>query len=171
MPNLNSVHLIGNLTETPQIRHVPNGDPVTDLRMAINRSWVDQTGRRKEETTYVDVTAWGRLAEVASCSLVKGSCIFVDGYLKLESWESNGERRSKIKVVANAIQFLDRKTETNVRPIDATRSRGLRPAPSQGGGSNQVRPPFANMESFGPPPTRLVTRPRSASEADDDLPF
>jgi single-strand DNA-binding protein len=82
MPNLNSVHLMGNLTRDPEVRHTPKGTAVCDISLAINRLLPDDgSGERREEVTYVDVTLWGKTAENAGQYLAKGRSVFVDGRL------------------------------------------------------------------------------------------
>jgi single-strand DNA-binding protein len=103
MPNLNSVHLMGNLTRDPEVRYTPKGTAVCDISIAINRILPaeQEGGERREEVTYVDVTLWGRTAENAGQYLAKGRNVFVDGRLALETWEDkqSGQKRSSITVV------------------------------------------------------------------------
>ncbi len=109
MANLNRVFIIGNLTKAPELRYTPGGAAVADLRMAINSSFINKAGEKTNEVCYVDVVTWGRQAETASEYLSKGSPIFVEGRLQLDSWETaNGEKRSKLRIRANRIQFLGR---------------------------------------------------------------
>ena len=113
MANLNSVHLIGNLTRDPEVRYTPKGTAVCDISIAINRVLPPEQegGERREEVTYVDVTLWGRTAENAGKYLTKERSVFVDGRLALETWEDkqSGQKRSKLKVVAESLQFLPSK--------------------------------------------------------------
>ena len=109
MANLNKVLLMGNLTRDPQVRYTPGGTAVAELGVAVNRSWFDkQTNSRKEEVTYVDVTLWGREAEVAGEYLAKGRQIFIEGRLQLDSWDDKqtGQKRSKLKVVCEHMQMI-----------------------------------------------------------------
>ncbi len=104
---LNRVFLIGNLTRDPELRYTPNNTAVADMGLAVNRTYRDQSGETQEDTTFVDITAWGRQAENCSQYLAKGSPVFVEGRLTFESWENNeGQRRSKLKVTAQRIDFL-----------------------------------------------------------------
>lgn len=107
MANLNRVLLIGRLTRTPELRYTPGGTPVTDLGLALNRSYTSQSGERREETCFIDVVVWGRQAENCHKYLSKGRQVFVEGRLKMDVWEKDGQRRSKIQVVADNVQFLD----------------------------------------------------------------
>ena len=112
MASFNKVIVMGNLTRDVELRHIPSGTAVADISVAINDrrkvgdEWVD-------ETTFVDVTLWGRTAEVAAEYLSKGSPVFVEGKLKQESWEDkeSGQKRSKIKIVADRMQLVGSKSD------------------------------------------------------------
>src|ERR1700733_297690 len=108
MANLNKVFLIGNITRDPELRYTPNGSAVTDLRLAVNRMYTTKEGERREEVTFIDVTVWNRQAENCCQYLKKGRPVHVEGYLKLDSWDdkATGEKRSKLKVEAERVQFL-----------------------------------------------------------------
>ncbi len=108
MPNLNKVQLMGNLTRDPEVRYTPKGTAVTDISLAINRSYTGDDGQRHEETTFVDITFWGRQAEVIGEYLKKGRPLYVEGRLQLDSWEdkTTGQQRSRLKVVGENFQFL-----------------------------------------------------------------
>jgi single-strand DNA-binding protein len=110
MASLNKVMLIGNLTRDPELRYIPNGTPVADFGMAINREYTDREGEKHSETCFVDVVAWRKQAEICDQFLTKGSLVFVEGRLQLDTWETaQGERRSRHRVVAERVQFLDLK--------------------------------------------------------------
>ncbi len=107
--SFNKVILIGNLTRDPQVRYTPSGTAVSEIGMAVNRQWFDrQTNQRKEETTFVDVTLWGRQAEVAGEYLSKGRSVLIEGRLQLDQWDDRetGQKRSKLKVVGESMQML-----------------------------------------------------------------
>jgi single-strand DNA-binding protein len=110
MLNLNSVTLAGHLTRDPEVRVVNADRSVASFGIAINRRWKGQDGEFKEETTFVDCEAWGRTAEIIGQYLFKGSPAYLEGRLKLDSWEDkkDGQKRSKLKVVVDNIQFLGR---------------------------------------------------------------
>jgi single-strand DNA-binding protein len=108
MASLNRVFLAGNLTRDPEIRYISSGKAKAELGMAINRKYKTASGEDKEETCFVNVTAWGRQAELAGEYLKKGASVLVEGTLRFEQWESNGEKRSRHSVTADRIQFLDR---------------------------------------------------------------
>ena len=112
MANLNKVMLIGNLTADPEVRPTQSGVPLTELRLAVNRVLSGRNdGERREETTFLDITCWNRTAEFAAQYLCKGRCVFVEGRLQQDTWEDKqtGQRRSRIRVVAENLQPLDRR--------------------------------------------------------------
>jgi single-strand DNA-binding protein len=108
MSTLNKVLLIGNLTSDPEIRHTKSGKAVAQFRLAVNRRHSGADGERKEETTFLDVTAWDRLAELSEQFLNKGRSILIEGRLNQENWKDKqtGQNRSKIGVVAERLEFL-----------------------------------------------------------------
>jgi len=108
MANLNRVFLAGNLTRDPEVRYIPSGKAVADLHMAINRKYKTATGENKEDTCFVGVVVWGRQAETAGEYLKKGSGVLIEGSLRYDQWETNGEKRNRLRVNADRIQFLDR---------------------------------------------------------------
>ncbi len=109
MANLNKVMLIGNLTRDPDVKMLPSQTMVCDIGLAINRRWTGQDGIRKEETTFVDCSGFGKTAELISKYVKKGDPIFIDGRLKLDQWEAqDGTKRSKMRVVIENFQFLSR---------------------------------------------------------------
>lgn len=109
MGNFNKVILLGNLTRDPELRYTPKGTAVVKLGMAINRTWKDDTGASKEEVTFVDVDAFGRQAEVLAQYIRKGRPLFVEGRLRLDSWDDKqtGQKRTKLSVVLEGFQFVD----------------------------------------------------------------
>ncbi len=105
--NLNRVFLAGRLTRDPQLRYTPSGTAVADLGLAVNRSFTDASGQRRDETCFVDVVLWRKQAELTAKHLQKGSPIFIEGRLTFESWEGkDGQRRSRLKVVGENFQFM-----------------------------------------------------------------
>lgn len=102
----NRVILLGNLTRDPELRYTPSGMAVSDIGLAVNDRRKNPAGEWVEETTFVDVTLWGRTAEIAGEYLTKGSPCFIEGRLKLDSWETDGQKRSKLKVVCEKLQLL-----------------------------------------------------------------
>jgi len=108
MANLNKVLLLGNLTRDPELRHTPKGSAVADFGLAVNRKVQDGNGGWKDETTFVDVTVWGSSAENAHKYLNKGRGVFIEGRLQMDVWDdkTTGQKRTKLKVVADNLQFL-----------------------------------------------------------------
>lgn len=109
MASFNKVILVGNVTRDPEVRFTPGGTAVTDVGLAVNRFWMDKsTNERKEETTFIDVTLWGRTAEVAGEYLAKGRPCLIEGRLQLDQWDDKetGQKRSKLKVVGDTLQLL-----------------------------------------------------------------
>lgn len=108
MANLNKVMLIGNLTRDPEIKTTPKGTSIAELGMAINRKWKDDAGEPREEVTFVDVSFFGKTAEVLGKWLKKGAPLYVEGRLKLDQWEDSesGKTRSKLRVIGESFQFL-----------------------------------------------------------------
>jgi len=109
MPALNRVQLIGRLGKDPESKFTPTGKKVTHFSLAISNRWKSKEGDAKEYTEWVNVEAWGRLGEVCQEYLKKGSLVFVEGRLKTDKYEDKGENRYFTKVVALAMQMLDRK--------------------------------------------------------------
>jgi single-strand DNA-binding protein len=118
MASLNKVFLAGNLTRDPELRYTPGGTAVAQFGLAVNRKFKNREGQIQEEATFVDVEVWGRQAETASEYLGRGSPVLVEGRLKLDSWESKqtGEKRSKLRVVGERIQFLGSRKEGGKSP-------------------------------------------------------
>lgn len=150
MASFNKVILLGNLTRDPEVRYTPKGTAVTDLGLAVNRTYTADNGEKREEVTFVDVTFWGRTAEVAGEYLKKGRPVFVEGRLQLDSWDDkqSGQKRTKLKVIGENMQMLG-----------APRGGG-------GGGGDEE-------SSGGSRPSRPAAPPKAApSEPDDDeIPF
>ncbi|MDQ8203655.1 single-stranded DNA-binding protein [Pelagicoccus sp. SDUM812003] len=108
MANFNRVILLGNLTRDPELRTTPRGTAVCQFGMAVNRTYrTSDSGETQEETTFVDLEAWGKQAEIISKYVTKGNPLFVEGRLKFDSWESKeGEKRSKLKVIVENMQLM-----------------------------------------------------------------
>ena len=106
MASYNRVILVGNLTRDPELRYIPSGTAVTEIGMAISDRRKDQSGNWIEETTFIDVTLWARTAEVVCEYLSKGSSVLIEGRLKFETWEKDGQKRSKLKVIGERMQML-----------------------------------------------------------------
>jgi len=114
MASFNKVILLGNLTRDPQVKYTPSGTAVAEVGLAVNRFWFDkQSNSRREETTFVDVTLWGREAEVAGEYLAKGRPVLIEGRLQLDTWDDKqtGQKRSKLRVVGERMQLLGSRGE------------------------------------------------------------
>ena len=105
--SLNQVIVMGNLTRDPELRQTPTGQTVTNFSLALNRSYKDQSGEWQEVTDYIDIVCWGPLAERVSQYMSKGRRCLVQGRLQSRSWEQEGQKRSKVEVLANDVTFLD----------------------------------------------------------------
>lgn len=138
---INRVLLGGNLTRDPQVRFITDKKAVADFGLAINHRYKGSDGEMKEEATFVDVEAWGRTAELVGQYLTKGRACFIEGRLKLDSWEDkDGQKRSKLKVVADSVQFLDsgKQQATAETPAPALK----KPIPSIRDNADAFSPPF-----------------------------
>ncbi len=107
MASMNKVFLMGHLTRDPEVRYIPSGAAVADMRLAVNRRYKTQQGEDKEETCFVNVSAWGRTAETCGQYLSKGSQVLVEGRLRYDEWEKEGQKQSRLSVVAERVQFMD----------------------------------------------------------------
>lgn len=154
MANLNKVMLIGNLTRDPEVKYLPKGGPVAEFGLAINRSYTLDNGERREETTFVDIVMYNKLAEIVEKYLKKGRSVYVEGRLKLDTWDDKqtGQKRSKMRIVGEVMQML-----------------GGRDAASGGGGSEASY--AGDYEETGRSPQRPPSRPPSRPSApiDPDL--
>src|SRR6266403_99022 len=108
MASFNKVILLGNLTRDPEVRYTPKGSAVCDLGIAVTRVYTTDSGEKREEATFVDVTFWGRTAEVAGEYLKKGRPVFIEGRLQLDTWDDkqSGQKRSRLKVIGETMQML-----------------------------------------------------------------
>ena len=130
--------LIGNLTREPEVRYTAKGTAVCDIGMAINRYRTGDNGERSEETTYVDVTLWGRQAELAGQYLSKGRSVYIEGRLQLDQWtdKATGQNRSKLRVVGETMQFIggqDSQKQDNQRQQMEQMPQSQGAAPTPGG--------------------------------------
>jgi single-strand DNA-binding protein len=106
MASFNRVILMGNLTRDVELKHLPSGNTVAEVGLAVNDKRKNAQGEWVEEVTFVDVTLWGRTAEIASEYLSKGSPIFIEGRLKLDTWEKDGKKNYKLRVVAENMRMV-----------------------------------------------------------------
>jgi single-strand DNA-binding protein len=105
MASYNRVILVGNLTRDPELRYIPSGTAVSDIGLAVNDR-VKRGDQWVEEPVFVDITLWGRQAEIANEYLSKGSSVLIEGRLKLDRWEKDGQKHSKLKVIGERMQML-----------------------------------------------------------------
>ena len=136
MANLNRVFLIGNLTRDPDLRVTPKGTAVCQFGLAVNRQFKNEAGQVEDEATFVDIEAWGRQGETIAKYVTKGRPIFVEGRLKLDSWDdkTSGQKRSKLKIVLENFQFLGSGRSENAAPAAPTSGPGGKtaaPAPRE----------------------------------------
>jgi single-strand DNA-binding protein len=155
MANFNRVILMGNITRDIELKYLQSGMAVTEIGLATQHRYKNQSGEWIEEPIFVDVTLWGRTAEIVSEYLTKGSPIFIEGRLKYETWETDGQKRSKLKVVGERIQFIG--------------GRGDRSSGAGGGGGH-------NESEFSEPATVSagssgVRSDRAFEPPPDDIPF
>ncbi len=158
MASFNRVILVGNLTRDPELRYTPKGTAVAEIGLAVNRVWTNEAGEKKEEVTFVDVDMFGRTAENVGQYMRKGSPILIEGRLKLDQWDDKqtGQKRSRLKVVADIVQFL------GAARGDSGGARGAEGAAESTPRSRPATPPAAGNAPAapdGPPPE------------EDDVPF
>ncbi len=109
--SVNQVILMGNLTRDPEVRQTPSGQSVCSFSLALNRAYKDQSGDWQEATDFIDVVAWGPLGERVAQYVTKGRRVLVQGRLQSRAWEQEGQKRSKVEVLANDVTFLDGRGE------------------------------------------------------------
>ena len=181
MPNLNKVQLMGNITRDPEVRYTPKGTAVTDISLAINRSFNSDDGERREETTFVDITFWGRQAEVIGEYMKKGRPLYVEGRLQLDSWEdkTSGQQRSRLKVVGENFQFLGGRDDAGGGGGGGGcggQSRSAAQAPYSGGGGGGSNEEYHDSRGDSAPeaaPRQQSSPPQHSGpiDDDDDIPF
>lgn len=142
MANFNKVYLIGNLTRDPELRVTPKGTAICQFGLAVNRQFKDESGSVRDETTFVDIEAWGRQGETISKYCTKGRPLFVEGRLKFDQWEdkTSGQKRSKLKVVLEGFQFLGGRGEGEGQSGDYSASSPERNSPPVRGGGSPAAP-------------------------------
>jgi single-strand DNA-binding protein len=156
MASFNRVILLGNLTRDPELRYIPSGTAVTEIGLAVNDRRKAANGEWVEETTFVDITLWGRTAEIATEYLSKGSPVLIEGRLKYDSWQDkDGQKRSKLKVVGDRMQLLGGK--------------------GQGGGGGKTAPPRTAAQyddaEYGAPADFGEPSGAPSGSPEDDIPF
>jgi single-strand DNA-binding protein len=148
MASFNKVILVGNLTRDPEVRYTPKGTAVTDIGLAVNRVYTTDNNEKREEVTFIDVTLWGRTAEIAGEYLKKGRPCLIEGRLQMDTWDDKqtGQKRSKLKVIGEGLQLL-----------------GSRPS---GGGDSGGEDRQSARSTTAPP-----KGPKSAEPDEDEIPF
>lgn len=149
----NKVLLMGNLTRDPELRYTPKGTAVAKIGLAVNRQWKSESGEQKEEVSFIDIEAWGRQAEVIAQYMKKGSPLFVEGRLKLDSWEDKNTKQkvSKLKVVLEGFNFIG----------------GPREGGGGGGGGSRPMASASAAPASAPEPSE----PDMPPSEPDDVPF
>jgi single-strand DNA-binding protein len=176
MASFNKVILLGNVTRDPELRYVSNGTPVTEIGLAVNNRRKGPNGEWVDETTFVDVTFWSRDAEIAGEYVTKGSPLMIEGRLKLDTWEKDGKKNSKLRVVGEKLVLLGtRQGGPEAAPRPKRAGVGLSAAASADG------PDYAHGESHGEPHSEYDGSSRdsggrgqdtvSHAGSDDDIPF
>ncbi len=171
MANLNKVLLMGNLTRDPQLKYLPSQTPVVEFGVAVNRRWKGPNGEDREETTFVDCSAFAKTAEVINQYFTKGKPIFIEGRLKFDSWEDKqgGGKRSKLTVVIENFQFIGGR-EGGGAGGGGERGGGDRGASH---GSDDQRPPERSTPRGAPQGRPAPEAPFDDSQQfkDEDIPF
>ena len=167
MASFNKVILVGNLTRDPQVKYTPGGQAVSEIGLAVNRSWFDKNANQKrEEVTFVDVTLWGRTAEIAGEYLSKGKQVLIEGRLQLDQWDDkeSGQKRNKLKVVCENLTMLGSRQDGGSGGSGGGRSAGPSGASapqSDFGGGYEQQEDHSSGGGFEPTPTG----------GDGDVPF
>ncbi|MEZ5304460.1 MAG: single-stranded DNA-binding protein [Verrucomicrobiales bacterium] len=175
MGTVNKVILVGNLTRDPEIRYTPKGSAVADVGLALNRVYTTENGERREEVTFVDITLWARLAELAQQYLTKGRQVYIEGRLQMDTWQDRqtGQNRSKLKVVAEQMVFLGSggggggggQSGGGGNYGGSSYDDG-----DSGGGGYQSGPPPQQQRPQGPPQQQSAP-PSQNFDDEDDIPF
>jgi single-strand DNA-binding protein len=141
MASFNKVILLGNLTRDPEVRYTPKGSAVCDLGVAANRVYTTDSGEKREEVTFVDVTLWGRTAEIAGEYLKKGRPVLIEGRLQMDTWDDKqtGQKRSKLKVVGESMQLLSGRPGGTAAAVEVAEED--RSASGGSGGGKSSAPP------------------------------
>jgi len=164
MASFNRVVLLGNVTRDPELRYIANGTAVTEIGLAVNDRRKTASGEWVDETTFVDVTLWGRTAEIAGEYVTKGSPLMIEGRLKLDTWEKDGKKNSKLRVVGERMVLLGSKGEG---PRGGGQGQQARPQrASQGRGTSSAEEDFSQSE-----PDYHGSQASGGVAADDDIPF
>jgi single-strand DNA-binding protein len=177
MASLNKVMIIGNLTRDPEIKYTPKGTAIADIGLAVNRNYTTESGEKREEVTFIDVTLWGRTAEIVGEYCKKGRPLFVEGRLQLDQWDDKqtGQKRSKLKVVGDNIQLLGGREGgggqggggeyQEAPPSSGGGGSGSGGSGGSGGGGG------GGFRKTAPPPQRKPPTDPDLDTEGDDIPF
>ena len=156
--SMNRVFLMGNVTRDPELRYISSGTAVTDIGLAINDRRKSASGEWIEETTFVDVTLWGRTAEIAGEYVTKGAPLLVEGRLKLDTWEKDGKKNSKLRVVGDRMHLIG--------PRGGNRAEG-----GSSGGRDRPAPADEFSQTSGYDAGGGLGATSPAAGSGDDIPF
>jgi single-strand DNA-binding protein len=161
MASFNKVMIIGNLTRDPEIKYTPKGTAIADIGLAVNRNYTTEGGEKREEVTFIDVTLWGRVAEIVGEYCKKGRPLFVEGRLQLDTWDdkATGQKRSKLKVVGENIQLL------------GSREGGGGGGGEHGEGRSENRPQQSRSAPNRPAAPQRPPADPDLDAKEDDIPF
>ncbi|MBP9892680.1 MAG: single-stranded DNA-binding protein [Planctomycetes bacterium] len=159
MSSFNKVIVMGNLTRTPELRSTPGGTQVCDITVAVNENWTDQSGKQQEKATFVDITCWGKTAELVCRWKKQGDAVLIEGRLQQDKWvdKESGKNRTKLKVVAEAVKFIGRGTGAGGEGGGAGGERGgsnrqpARSGSDRGKPQGNSRAPQGGGDDDGPP--------------------
>lgn len=158
MASFNRVILVGNLTRDIELKYLQSGTAVTEVGLAVNDRRKNQQGEWVDEPVFVDITLWGRTAEIASEYLSKGSSVLIEGRLKLDQWEKDGQKRSKLRVVGETMQMLG--------------TRGAGGGGGGGGGGGRAMPaPHYDESEYQGAEAPAARGPAPSSKPSEDIPF
>nr|OGC90642.1 MAG: hypothetical protein A2V48_04030 [Candidatus Amesbacteria bacterium RBG_19FT_COMBO_48_16] len=171
--SLNKVMLIGNLTRDPELRYTPQGTAVCTIGMATNRTWVTESGEKREETEFHRIVAWNKLAELCSQLLFKGRRVYVEGRLKTRQWTApDGTQRQATEIVIEDMLVLDsrRQGEDVVFDDQAGQAVGAVPAaqPVQAAPADEVAPEVMAEEPQAATTKPIKSRPKSKSKKEEE---
>ena len=167
MASYNKVMLMGNITRDIELRYTPKQTAVADIGLACNRVRSGEDGRRIEEVTFVDVTLWGRTAELANQYLSKGRPVFIEGRLQMDTWtdQATGKQRSKLKVVGENMQFIGGPAGGGQ---GGNQGGGQQKQGGNQGGGNPAPPQQSSPQGGGGSPASEMP---NFQDDDDDIPF
>lgn len=176
MATYNRVILLGNLTRDPEVKYLPSGSAVCDLGMALNRQWTDKSsGQRREEVTFVDVTCFGRTAEIAGEYLSKGRQVHIEGRLQMDQWEdrNTGQKRSRLKVVCDQLTMVGGRGDGGPSGGGGSGGGSRGGGYNQGGGrpQQQSRPQQDDSYSGGSSADDYYADTGGQDFPDDEVPF